>query len=135
MQTVLYDVVTLYDCMQDPATMAWLVHLDLPLPNTAPPGRNPAPLEIAQVLDNIHNIRVSYLVSDKAWEAAITSRVDVYWATLAVKDFSGDPEEAHPICFPAGWDEIVFLVTSHLAKLCGPLVLLPDSGDVPQLVY
>lgn len=135
MQTVLYDVVTLYDCMQDPATMAWLVHLDLPLPNTAPPGRNPAPLEIAQVLDNIHNIRVSYLVSDKAWEATITSRVDVSWANLAVKDFSGDPEENHPFCFPAGWDEMILLVTSHLAKLCGPLVLLPDSGDVPQLVY
>ena len=135
MQTVLYDVVTLYDCMQDPATMAWLVHLDLPLPNTVPPGRNPAPLEIARVLDNMKNIRVSYRVSNNAWEAAILSRSDVSWASLAIKNFSGNLEETHTFCFPAGWDEMILQVTSQLAKLCGPLVLLPDSGFKPQVVY
>jgi len=112
----------------------WFI-LTCPMPNTAPPGRNPAPLEIARVLDNMKNIRVSYRVSTKAWEAAIISRVDVSWASLAVKDFSGDPEEVHPFCFPAGWDEMILLAASHLAKLCGPLVLLPDSGDKPQVVY
>jgi hypothetical protein len=121
--------------MQDPATMAWLVHLDMPLPNTAPPGRNLAPLEIARVLDNMKNIRVSYRVSNNAWEAAILSRLDVSWASLAVKSYSGDLEEAHAFCFPAGWDEIILQVASQLAKLSGPLVLLPNSGDKPQVVY
>ena len=135
MLNILYDVVTLYDCMQDPATLAWLVHLDLPLPATTPSGRYPSPAEIRAVIDEIPGLRVSYFVSDKVWEAAMTSRRDVSWATLSVRDYTGDPDNPHHFYFPAGWDEIILLVTSHLVKTCGPLVLLPDSGDLPQLVY
>jgi hypothetical protein len=134
-QRLLYDVVTLYDCMQNPATLAWLEHLDLPLPGTAPPGRYPAPVEISAVLEGIQGIRVSYWVSDSVWEATMVSRVDVTWGSLAIRDYSGDPESPHHFYYPAGWDEIILLVTSNLVRQCGPLVLLPDSGGVPQLVY
>jgi hypothetical protein len=135
MQPILYNVVTLYDCMQDPATIAWLTHLNLPIPDTVPPGRYLAPAEIQAVLNDIPGLKVSYLVSDRAWQASITARGDVSWATLAVKDYIGDPQEPHHFYFPSGWDDLILLVTSYLVKRCGPLVLLPDSGDLPQIVY
>jgi len=135
MHSILYDVVTLYDCMQDPATLAWLTHLDLPLPGTAPPGRYPRPEEIKLCLESIPGLRISYLISEKAWVAAILSRNDITWASLAVKDYDGNPDNPHHFCFPAGWDEIILLVVSKLVRVCGPLVLLPDSGDLPQLIY
>jgi hypothetical protein len=135
MQTNLYDVVTLYDCMQDPATLAWLSHLDLPLPDTAPPGRYPTPEEIKTSLESISGLQISYSVSENAWEASIISRKDITWASLAVKDYDGDPANPHHFCFTAGWDEIILIVASHLVRKCGSLVLLPDSGDLPQLVY
>lgn len=135
MQRILYDVVTLYDCMQDPATLAWLEHLDLPLPGTAPPGRYPIPAEIKATLESIPGLKAAYYISENAWEAGIVSRNDITWANLAVKDYDGDPHNPHHFCFPAGWDEIILLVSSHLVKKCGPLVLLPDSGDLPKLVH
>lgn len=135
MQTILYDVVTLNDCMQDPATLAWLAHLDLPLPGTAPPGRYPTPEEIKASLESIPGLKIFYSISINAWEAGIVSRKDITWANLAVKDFDGDPDNTHHFCFTAGWDEIITIVASHLVKKCGPLVLLPDSGDLPQLIY
>jgi hypothetical protein len=135
MQAILYDVVTLYDCMQDPATLAWLSHLDLPLPGTAPPGRYPTPEEIKASLDSISGLQIFYSVSENAWEASIISRKDITWANLAVKDYDGDSAYPHHFCFTAGWDEIILIVASHLVRKCGPLVLLPDSGDLPQVIY
>lgn len=135
MQRYLYDVLTLYDCMQDPSTLAWLAHLNLPLPDTAPPGRYPEPSEIKAVLESIPDLRVTYKISEKVWEAGLMSRKDIFWAYLAVRDYSGDPETSHHFYFPAGWDEIILQVTTKLVKRCGPIVLLPDSGGLPQLVY
>ena len=135
MENILYDVVTLFDCMQDPATLAWMAHLDLPLPGTAPPGRYPTPEEIGDTLENIPKLKASYAVSERTWEAGIISREDISWANLVVKDYDGHFQKPHHFYFRAGWDETILLVTSHLVKTCGPLVLLPDSGDQPQIVY
>ncbi len=135
MREILYDVVTLSDCMQDPGTMDWLAHLDLPLPDTMPSGRYPTSVEIKEALEAIPGVKVSYFISNKVWEAVIRSRKDVSWANLIIKNYDGNPHSAHHFCFPAGWDEIIILATSHLVKRCGPLVLLPGSGDLPQLVY
>ena len=130
----LYDVVTLYECMQDPATMAWLVHVDVPLPATTPAGRYPEPARIREVIDSIPGIQADYLVSDSVWQVTIRSRKDIAWAILNVKAYSGEPEKAHEFYFSAGWDEMILLVTSRLAKYCGPLVLMHDSGAPPQVV-
>ena len=130
----LYDVVTLCDCMQDPATLAWLVHANVPLPDEIPSGRYPAPREIRQVIEAVPGIRTDYLVSGTVWQVSVTSRADVTWTNLAIKGYTGDPESPHQFMFTAGWDEIILLITSHLTECCGPLVLLHDSGAPPQVV-
>jgi hypothetical protein len=130
----LYDVITLYDCMQDPASMAWLISMDVPLPGAIPPGAYPTPEEIKRTLDSITGIHVDYLEGQSCWQAAAIHREDVSWAILAVQDYSGNPAEPHHFGFVAGWDEMILLITSHLVRVCGPLVLLPPSGAAPQIV-
>lgn len=130
----LYSVVTLAECMQDPATVAWLVQVDVPLPGLPPAGRYPAPVEIRSVVDAIPGIRADYRVSPSAWQVTVTSRKDVAWACLAVGDYGGDEDAPVRFYFEGGWDELILLVTAHLAKRCGPLVLLHDSGAPPQVV-
>jgi hypothetical protein len=130
----LYDVITLADCMQDPATVAWLVQSGIPLPHAIPPGRYPTPEEMRTVMDAIPGIVVDYLTSDSVWEATVRSRKDVSWAILALHDYRGQEDAPHHFFFKAGWDEMIELVTVKLARRCGPFVLLPDSGAVPKLL-
>lgn len=131
---VLYQVASLSDCMQEPATLAWLVTADVPLPGMIPEGRYPSPAEIKAVVDAIPGIRAEYLITDRIWQVTVTSRSDVTWARLVVGDYDGDIDSPHPFYFEAGWDEIIMLVVSHLARKFGPFVLLHDSGAPPQVV-
>jgi hypothetical protein len=108
--------------------------MDVPLPGVIPPGAYPSPEQIKQALDSIANIRVEYLEGKSCWQALATHREDVSWAILTVQDYSGDPAEPHRFSFVAGWDEMILLITSHLARVCGPLVLLSPSGAPPQIV-
>ena len=130
----LYSVVTLAECMQDPATLAWLVQSAVPLPEATPPGRYPAPEEIRAVIDALPGTRAEYHLSRTTWQVTVTSRKDVAWASLAVQDYCGDPTQAHRVYIEGGWEEIIGLVCGRLARFCGPLVLLPDSGAPPQII-
>ncbi|MDY6874235.1 MAG: hypothetical protein SVR81_09770 [Chloroflexota bacterium] len=120
--------------MQEPSSMAWLAQSEVPLPAEIPPGRYPAPEEIRAVLEAIPRIRTIYRETPAVWQVSITSRRDVSWASLTVRQYQGDPTLPQPFYFDGGWDEIILMVTSHLAKRCGPLVLLHDSGAAPQVV-
>lgn len=130
----LYSVITLYECMQDPATVAWLMQMDVALPGTIPSGRYPSPEKIMRILDALSGFRVDYHIGKSSWQATVRNRKDVSWATLAVKDYAGDPKVPHKFYFTGGWDEMILQVTFHLAKYCGPLVLLHESGAPPQIV-
>lgn len=130
-----YQVVTLHECMQDPAALAWLAQGDAPLPGEVPPGRYPAPSEIREALESIPGLRVEYRVSRSVWQASLTSRSDVSWAVLQVVDYCGDEDRPHRFCFTGGWDEVIQLAASRLAAVCGPLVLLHDSGAHPMVVF
>jgi hypothetical protein len=130
----LYEVVTLFECFQNPATRDWLWQNDPSLPDEIPPGRYPAPGEVVDTIERLHEIRGIYLVSKNVWQVSLIHRKDVSWAVLAVRDYIGNPEVPHGFDFIAGWDEMIELVASRLARVCGPLVLLPDSGAVPKVL-
>jgi hypothetical protein len=130
----LLRVTPLMECMSDPATVDWLTGAGVPLPDEIPPGRYPAPAEIRAVVEAIPGTRTFFRASASVWQAAITSRRDVAWASLVVRDYSGDENQPHPFYFDGGWDEVIVLVVSHLARICGPFVLMADSGAPPRLV-
>jgi hypothetical protein len=129
----LYEVVTLFDCLQNPAMQDWLVQNDLPVPDDIPHGRYPSPMEIKGVVESIQGIRTDYVISQRVWQVSFFHRKDVSWAVLAVRDYFGDPDAPHRFDFIAGWDEIIDMVCLELVKICGPLVLLPDSGAPPKI--
>jgi hypothetical protein len=87
------------------------------------------------VLENLSGVRVRYQISDSTWQASVTSRKDVSWASLRFRAYAGNPQDPQPFVFEEGWDEVVLLVASRIARICGPLVLLHDSGAAPQVVY
>ena len=132
---ILYSVVTLAECMQNPATLDWLMQTQASVPEMIPPGRYPTPVEIRDVIENSVGIKATYQVSSSVWQVTVTSRKDVSWATLAVQDYCGDEEAPCRFYFSGGWDELILLVTSKLARQCGPMVLLHDSGAAPQVVW
>lgn len=132
----LYTVITLAEAMQDPSTRDWLALAGVHLPAEIPPGRMPAPAEMGAVLDNLSGVRVSYQISDTTWQADVTSRKDVSWASLRFRAYQGNSEDPQAFSFEGGWDELILLIASRLARdCCGPLVLLHDSGAAPQVVY
>ena len=129
-----YQVVTLFECMQNPATFSWLEQFGFSLPDQLPPGRYPTPLEIRGVMEALPGVKTDYLVGRSAWQVTLRYRKDVGWATLAVKDYSGDNDVSHSIYFIGGWDELILQAATGLAKLCGPLVLLHESGAAPHII-
>ena len=129
-----YKVVTLFECMQNPATVSWLVQSGLSLPEDVPPGRYPTPLEIRGVMESLPGVQTDYLVGRTTWQLTILNRKDVGWATLAVEGYQGANDIPLPFYFVSGWDELILLAAAALAKVCGPLVLLHESGAPPQIV-
>ena len=134
MKEMLYRAITLSDCMQDPSTLAWLYQTDVVLPGQVPPGRYPSPAEIQSILDAMTGIRVESICSDSVWQVTVTSRDDVYWARLVVNAYSGDPQEEHRFYFEAGWDEMIVQISAAMVEICGPIVLLHDSGLPPTVI-
>lgn len=130
-----YKVVPLYECMQHSATRSWMEQAGLPLPDRVPPGRYPTPLEIRAVMESLPGVQTSYVVGKAAWQVTLRYRNDVGWATLAVDKYSGNLEDPHAIYFVGGWDELIQQSAAALAKGCGPLVLLHESGAPPQIVW
>ena len=130
----LYRVVTLFDCMQDPASLAWLMQSNVALPGQIPLGRYPTPSEIQNTLVKMIGIRVEPIISETVWQVTVTSRTDVIWARLIVDGYLGDPHAVHRFYYEAGWDEMIFQITAYLAKICGPFVLVHDSGAAPTVI-
>lgn len=130
----LYSVVTLFECLEDPATFAWLMNMDMTLPGEVSPGRYPSSNAILRAMGSLPGVSISTLVGKTCWQMTVRSREDVAWAVLELRDYSGDPQEPHRFYFSGGWDEMILLVTTQLAKHCGPLVLLGESGMPPQIV-
>jgi hypothetical protein len=105
----------------------------LPLPDSIPSGWYPSPAEIKAVVEGIQGIKADYMISQRVWQVSLVHRKDVLWAVLRVRGYSGDPETPHRFDFVAGWDEMIELVSAKLVKICGPLMLLPDSGELPKI--
>jgi len=131
----LYTVITLAEALLDPATRDWLVSSGVQLPAELPAGVDPAPVEMQAILERISGLKVDYRITARIWQASVTSRKDVSWASLSFREYGGDLELRQKFCFDSGWDEVILLIAGRVARRCGPLVLLHDSGAAPQVVY
>ncbi len=85
-------------------------------------------------MEGLTGVQTEYLVGRAAWQVTIRDRQDVGWAILAVDGYRGEADVPRPFYFIAGWDELILQAAAGLARVCGPLVLLPESGACPQIV-
>lgn len=131
----LYTVITLAEALEDPATRDWLALTGVFIPEDIPPGCDLTPAEMQSMLDNMSGLQVTYHITASAWQASVSSRKDVSWMSLRFRDYTGEPDERQKFSFESGWDELILLVASRAARNCGPLLLLHDSGAVPQVIY
>ncbi len=62
-----------------------------------------------------------------------TERAESPWTVLNVSEYSGD-EEQQELWFAKGWEEPIQQILEGLTTKCGPLVLVPDTGDEPKVI-
>jgi hypothetical protein len=126
---------TLYTVLPlDQKCVEWLDTEGVPHPPAAPSARYPTPREISETLHCLPGYRVSIHsdAHDREWSAQIDSDGDT-WAQVRVRNFSSE-DSPHEFYFSKGHPEVVFTVTERLARVCGALVVVGESGCRPVVV-
>ena len=115
----------------------WLSSLDVACPEGV--GRYPSLQELRAVLDHLDGYTVSYS-TDRAlpghWYADIVQadQEDGDWAYIVVNDYTGDETATAEFWFERGAPRVMLRILQQLASVCGPLMLVPDSGALPVVV-
>ena len=99
------------------------------------PSRNPTPAEVREACATLGGFEVEFNVKPKSrWQAIITNRSDAEGTIVNLEKFKGDEEKPLAMWFEKGPPALILQVVKELAKWCGPLVVVPDTGDVPIAV-
>jgi hypothetical protein len=114
----------------------WLDNLGISFP--AKPSRFPTGTEIKTALAEMRGYDVT--ISDNGlggcWEADIVDRrgADEYgWALLRILKYAGD-DQPQELYFEKGSEAVMAAILSRITTVCGPLVLVPDTGDPPIVI-
>jgi hypothetical protein len=112
----------------------WLHSLGMACPEGE--GRYPSIAELRSVLERLEGYTIHYTVGASHWSADVAQRDQVNddWAALVVKDYSGNDADSHAFCFERGAPPLMLLIVHRLASICGPQLLLPDTGAPPFIV-
>ena len=103
-------------------------------------GRNPTPAEIRAVCDALDGFRVDYNLSTKKkiWQADIEGFKGPNQnrgTLLDIDSWGGSEQERYQIMFEKGDPSLILRIVHGLSARCGPLVVIPDSGDPPIVVW
>jgi hypothetical protein len=105
------------------------------VPDSDKPSRNPTPTELREACAALNGFKTKFNVKAKAhWQALISREETDEWTTLEVRKFSGAEDKPHSILFEKGTPRVILEVLKSLAGKCGPLVIIPDTGDPPIAV-
>jgi hypothetical protein len=105
------------------------------VPDSDGPSRNPTPAELREACAALEGFKTKFNVkAKKHWQAVISREETDEWTSLEVRKFSGSEDKPHAILFEKGSPRVILEVLKHLAGKCGPLVVIPDTGDAPIAV-
>ena len=114
----------------------WLDELEVPYPDK--PSRYPTGAEVKAVLRSLNSYKVEITERGvgRDWNASINWAADAGkgpWASLRIIEYSGDdlPQE---IWFSGGWSEPMTEILRGLSVTCGPLILVPTTGELPEVI-
>jgi hypothetical protein len=135
---VAYNVISTGVVDQYPFAAECLRFYDIVPPSASEPGRNPSPRELRAVLDDLPGYKADYLVSPENWQASVEAitglRLFRSETSISVVDFRGDETMPHLFYFDKGDLRLNIFIVERLSRLCGPLVIFPDTGARPLLV-
>ncbi len=122
----------------DDEMTGWLDRLEIDYPKVA--SRFPTGAEIKAVLADLDEFETD--ITDNGlgsmWQVYVSAKMlppgDGAWTVLNITEYSGDDREQN-LCFEKGWEELILLILSKLSEECGPLVLVPDTGEDPSIIY
>jgi hypothetical protein len=114
----------------------WLDELGIPFPAKA--SRFPTGTEIKAVINGLaeHQVEITDNGTGKPWQAFVTHRrgADGHgWTLLNISEYSGD-DQPQNLWFEKGWPPLIVLTLERLTPQCGPLVLIPDTGEAPTVI-
>ncbi len=113
----------------------WLDSMEVGYPNST--SRFPTGAEIKDAIANLSGVKVR--VTDNgiggSWQAWIESETapEEFWTLLNITNYSGDEEQQEP-WFEKGHEQLIKEVLVEICRRCGPLVLIPDTGDTPEVI-
>lgn len=122
----------------------WLAQLAIKLPASNPIGRYPTPKELRRVLDSLENYTIKYHISPEHFYAHVYETAGIQpgpppliegpSTMLIIPDFHGDEDNCYQFYFEKGWPELIVVVLERLARITGPLVLIPDVDPKPLII-
>lgn len=118
----------------DEEMVDWLRSQSIEVPGT--PSRFPTIGEIRRALDQPDlRVRISDGGPNRFWEAFIENGTDEdrRWAILDVSDYTGEDAPLKPR-FEKGDETLIRQFVKRLTADTGPLVLLADAGDPPEVI-
>jgi hypothetical protein len=105
------------------------------VPNSAEPSRNPTPAEVREVCLTLRDYTTRFNVKPKShWQAVIQGATRGGGTILNVEKFKGAEDKPHGIWFEKGSPGLILEILKRLSERCGPLVVVPDTGDAPIAV-
>jgi hypothetical protein len=133
-----YNVISAGAVHQYPFAVQSLRFHDMTPPPSSGLSSNPSPLELRTVLDDLPGHTTDYFVSPDNWQASVEAvtglRLFRPSTLITVVDFRGDETMPHLFYFDGGDPKLNVLVAERLSRLCGPLLVFPDTGARPLLV-
>jgi len=105
------------------------------VPASDGPSRYPTPREVREVCAALRGFKTEFYVKPKShWSADIQSTTDDRGTLLHIEKFKGKEDQPLPVFFEKGSPSLILEILKRLAKPCGPLVVIPDTGDTPIAV-
>jgi hypothetical protein len=120
---------------QQEELVSWLHSLHLACPPGE--GRYPTLEELRLVLDHLDGYTTRYSAGLSHWYAEVFPTDQVTSsdsASIVVNDYHNNDADPHEFCFERGSPHVMLLILQRLARLCGPLILLADTGALPVVV-
>jgi len=100
-------------------------------------SRFPTGAEVKDALNDIGGVK--FQITDNgighSWQAWIESESDPkeFWTLLNISKYTGD-NEPQEIWFEKGHEVLIKTVLKSICSKCGALVLMPDTGDTPEVI-
>lgn len=114
----------------------WLDECAVDYPNST--SRFPTGGEIKSAISSLGECNVKIVDNGIGgpWQASIVSGQGGEtgeWALLNITKYTGD-EQTQELYFEKGWESLIKRILRTLAEAAGPLVLISDAGDAPEVI-